>query len=536
MYSSPLEALMSSRRITPVIALGAVALLALAGCSGGNSANTSESSQGSDSLVIDTAFSIETTDPGHTYDPTGNMIAKALYETLVDFEGSDVSTPVPGLASWEQNDEATEFTFTLEGDRVFSDGSPIEAKDVVFSLQRIQGMADAKPNFLLGGLTIEEVDDKTIRFTSETPLLQLPAILANPALGIVNADVVMENGGSTDGSDSAQGFLDGESAGSGPFVLDTLDLSSQVVLTRNDEYNGDEESAYSRVVVRNVSESATQLANLKGGDSMVAMDLNGDQVAGLGDDISVDSVPSGQTIFLLLNQGEAGGDLANVKIAEAIRYALDYDALLELAGAGAVQATGVIPPGFEGALDSGVEQDLDKAKAALEEAGYTGQTLKLQFPNDYPVGGVEFTPLAERIQAQLEDAGIAVDLAPAPFATELDAYVNGTEGFGLWFWGPDYADSANFLPFAPGLKVGLRAGWAAEANPEIAGIAAGAAAATDAEQRTEAFTEFAEAMQAEGPFVPLIVPGRNISSASSVSGAVYNSVWEMDIAEIQPAG
>ncbi len=39
-----------------------------------------------------------------------------------------------------------------------------------------------------------------------------------------------------------------------------------------------------------------------------------------------------------------------------------------------------------------------------------------------------------------------------------------------------------------------------------------------------------------GPFVPLIVPGRNISSADSVKGAVYNSVWEMDIAEITPAG
>ncbi len=527
---------MSSRRSTSVIAIGAVALLALAGCSGGNSANNGEQSSGSDSLVIDTAFSIETADPGHTYDPTGNMIAKALYETLVDFEGSDVSTPVPGLASWEQNDTATEFTFTLEGDRVFSDGSPIEAKDVVFSLQRIQGMADAKPNFLLSGVTIAEVDEKTISFTTETPLLQLPAILANPALGIVNSDVVMENGGATDGTDSAQGFLDGESAGSGPFVLDTLDLSSQVVLTKNDEYNGDEESEFSRVVVRNVSESATQLANLKGGDSMVAMDLNGDQVSGLGDGLTVDSVPSGQTIFLLLNQGTAGGDLANVKIAEAIRYALDYDALLELAGAGAEQATGVIPPGFEGALDTGVEQDLEKSKAALAEAGYTGQTLKLQFPNDYPVGGVEFTPLAERIQAQLEDAGITVELAPAPFATELDAYVNGTEGFGLWFWGPDYADSANFLPFGPGLKVGLRAGWAAEANPAIAEIAANAAAATDADERTALFTDFAEAMQAEGPFVPMIVPGRNISSTDKVTGAVYNSVWEMDIAEITPAG
>lgn len=527
---------MVSRRSTSFLALGAVALLALAGCSGGNSANGGNSG-GGDSLVIDTAFSIETADPGHTYDPTGNMIAKALYETLVDFEGSDVSTPVPGLASWEQNDQATEFTFTLEDGRVFSDGSPIEAKDVVFTLQRVQGMEDAKPNFLLGGLTVTEVDDKTVSITSETPLLQLPAILANPALGIVNSDVVIENGGSTDGTDSAQKYLDGASAGSGPYVLDTLDLSSQVVLKKNDEYNGDEKAGYSRVVVRNVSESATQLANLKGGDSMVAMDLNGDQVAGLGDDLTVDSVPSGQTIFLLLNQSPAiAGELANVKIAEAIRYSLDYDALLELAGAGAVQATGVIPPGFEGALDSGVKPDAEKAKAALAEAGYTGQTLKLQFPNDYPVGGVEFTPLAERIQAQLKDAGINVELAPQPFATELDAYVNGTEGFGLWFWGPDYADSANFLPFGPGLKVGLRAGWAAEANPEIAAIAAEAASATDAEQRTEAFTSFAEAMQAEGPFVPLIVPGRNIATAKSVTGAVYNSVWEMDIAEITPAG
>src|SRR5690606_22073259 len=149
--------------------------------------------------------------------------------------------------------------------------------------------------------------------------------------------------------------------------------------------------------------------------------------------------------------------------------------------------------------DKGVTKDLAKAKAALAEAGYTGQTLKLQFPNDYPVGGVEFTPLAERVQAQLKDAGVNVELAPAPFATELDAYVNGKEGFGLWFWGPDYADSANFLPFGPGLKVGLRAGWEASANPTIAATAESAASATDPKERTAAFTKFAEEMQADGP-------------------------------------
>ncbi|QTX03813.1 ABC transporter substrate-binding protein [Agromyces archimandritae] len=524
-------------RSAAAVAFAAATALVLAGCSGGNSATKDDEGAAAGSLVIDTAFSIETADPGHTYDPTGNMLAKALYETLVDFEGSDVSTPVPGLATWTENDAATEFTFTLEDGRVFSDGSPITADDVVYSLTRVQGMAEAKPNFLLNGITIEAVDEQTVRFTTETPLLQLPAILANPALGIVNAGVAQANGGSGDADDSAQSFLDGESAGSGPFVLDSLDLTSQIVLTKNEKYNGDEESAYDRVVIRNVTESATQLINLQGGDSMVALDLNGDQVEGLGDGFTVDSVPSGQTIFLLLNQSaDIAGELANVKIAEAIRYGLDYDALLELAGAGATQATGVIPTGFEGALEDGVAQDLERAKAALAESGYAGQKLTLQFPNDYPVGGVEFTPLAERIQDQLAGIGLDVELAPAPFATELDAYVNGTEGFGLWFWGPDYADSANFLPFAPGLKVGLRAGWAADANPEIAGLAATAASATDPETRTADFTAFAEAMQADGPFVPLIVPGRNIATADTVAGAVYNSVWDVDIAEITPAG
>lgn len=525
----------------PAVALGTAAVIALAGCSGGNSANDSGEAGGESggSLVIDAAFSIETADPGHSYDPTGNMIAKALYETLVTFEGADVADPQPGLASWEQNDDATEFIFTLDDGRTFSDGTEVTADDVVFTLQRIQSLESAKPHFLLEGLTIEKVDDSTIRFTTETPSLQLPAILANPALGILNQEVVEENGGATDGSDSAQEFLDGESAGSGPYVLETLDLTSQVVLTKNPDYTGDENVAYDRVVVRNVTESATQLINLQGGDTMAALDLNGDQVSGLGDGdgLAVNPVASAQTIFLLFNQNdEVAGDMANTDIAEAVRYALDYDGLLELAGEGALQATGVIPPGFEGSLDAGVEQDLDRAQEALDAAGYDGETLTLQYPNDYPVGGVEFTPLAERIQAQLGDAGIDVELAGQPFATELDLYTGGQEGFGLWFWGPDYADSANFLPFGPGLTVGERAGWDEAAAGEIAELATSASTATDPEERTAAFTEFAEHMQQEGPFVPLIVPGKNFATTDEITGAVYNPVWELNIAEIQPAG
>lgn len=513
-----------------VVAAGLAVALGLSGCAAGSDdAGAAPSSN----LVIDTAFTLETGDPGRNYVPTGYMVSKAVYETLLDFEGSDESTPVPGLASYEQNDDATEFTFTLADGRVFSDGTPITADDVVFSLERVKGMTSSKANFLMEGIEVEKVDESTVRLTTETPSLKVPALMTNPSLAILNSKLVQENGGTTDDSDAAEAFLNGTSAGSGPYVIDSLDFESQVVLVENEHYNGRETPDFDRVVIRSVSESATQKMNLEGGDSHVAVDLNGDQIASLGDGFTVNSTPSAQTIFLLLNQDAGvGGITANPDFVTAVRYALDYDALLELAGAGSQQATGVIPPSFLGSLDAGVGHDAERAAAALAASGYAGETITLEYPNDYPVGGVSFTPLAERVQAQLAGAGIEVELAPAPFTTQIDEYVNGREAFSIWFWGPDYADSANFLPFAAGGKVGLRAGWPAEAAPGIVELQEAAANATSLEEREADFEAFASAMQEQGPFVPLIVPGSNIATADSITGVAYNSTWTMDIAEL----
>ncbi|MGO4103233.1 ABC transporter substrate-binding protein [Leifsonia sp. YAF41] len=512
-------------------ALGLTVALTLTGCAAGAPSGDAAAPT---SVVIDTAFTLETGDPGRNYVPTGYMVSKAVYETLLDFKGSDESTPVDGLASYTQNDDATEFTFTLDADRVFSDGTPVTADDVVFSLNRVKGMTESKANFLMEGIEVTKVDDHTVLLTTVTPSLKLPALMTNPSLAILNSKVVIENGGTTDNTDAAEKFLNGTSAGSGPYIIDSIDFESQVVLTENEKYNGAEDPDFSRVVIRSVSESATQKMNLEGGDSQVAIDLSGDQVAGLGKGVTVTSTPSAQTIFLLLNQNaDVSPVTSKPEFVSAVRYALDYDALLELAGAGSEQATGVIPPSFLGALTDGVKQDLAASKKALAASGYAGETVTLEYPNDYPVGGVSFTPLAERVQSQLAEAGINIELAPAPFTTQIDEYVNGREGFSIWFWGPDYADSANFLPFAAGAKVGLRAGWTAEQNPSVVALAAAAENATSMDQRAGAFSAFAQSLQEQGPFVPLIVPGSNIATADFISGVSYNSTWTMDIAELQ---
>ena len=530
--------LRTSRRTVIGLGLGAVAL---AGCSGGNSANNTTGGggegAGGGTLVVDTAFSLETGDPGRNYVPTGNMMLHAIYDTLLTFEGAAEDEPIPSLATVEKNEDATAFTFTLAEGRTFSDGTAVTADDVVFSLSRVQGMTESKANFLMNGITVEKLDDMTVQLTTDGPSLELPAIVTNPALSILNSKIVQENGGTTGEDDDAEDFLGTESAGSGPYMLDSMDITSQAVLVPNPEYNGEYAPAFDRIVLRNVTESATQLINLQGGDSNLAVDLNGDQVAELGEDFAVASSPSAETIFLLINQSEeAGGATANPKFAEAVRYALNYEELLQLAGAGSEEATGVIPPMFLGALDSGVAQDLDRAKEALEESGYTGESITLQFPSDNPIGGVEFTPVAERVQAQLKSAGIAVDLAPAPFATQIDPYVSGKEGFSMWYWGPDFADSSSFLPFGPGQKVGLRAGWEAEDAPEIAELVDAAANATTVDEREQAMSEYATAMQDEGPFVPMIVPGINLASDTSVTNVQHNTTWTLDIPLIQPAG
>lgn len=521
-------------RLLGGLAAAAAALLAMTGCSAGGAGG--DAAQDGPSLVIDRAFDLKTADPARSYEHTGNMLAHALYDTLLTFEGSDVTQPVPSLAEVTPNADNTEFEVTLTGERHFSSGNPITADDVVFSLERVQGIAGS-PSFLLDGVKVEKVDDKSVKLTTEKPMPQLPFILPNPSLGIVERAVVEQNGGSSGSDDAAEEFLNTTSAGSGPYLLESLELTSQIVLVANPAYDGPKEPGYGRIVIRNV-ETATQLVNVKGGDSQLALDLTGDQVAGLGSDIAVTTAPSSNLIFLLLNQSpEVNRFTSNPDFLAAVKSAIDYEALLEVAGEGSVVAPGLIPSSFVGALGEGQGPKHDPAKAAesLAKSGYAGETIQLNYPNDITLNGVDFNSVAQRVQSQLKEAGINVELAPAPVATELDAYRGGKETIGLWYWGADYPDPADYQVFTPGDLVGLRANWADGANPAVEQAAQAAATATG-DARQGAYEELQNQLNAVGPFIPLLQPAVNIAAASSVTGVAVNDVWGIDLADLKPAG
>jgi peptide/nickel transport system substrate-binding protein len=179
-----------------------------------------------------------------------------------------------------------------------------------------------------------------------------------------------------------------------------------------------------------------------------------------------------------------------------------------------------------------LKQDVAGAKSALAASGVAAQKPKLAYPSDLTLNGLSFQTLAEKLQSQLAAAGIAIDLAPAPVATELDNYRNGKEQMGLWYWGPDFPDPSNYLAFAPGGLIGKRANWPATAAPAINAVATQAGATADTAQRDALYQQFQQSLNASGPFIPLVQPPSNVVTATSVTGATYNPIWTVDVGTI----
>jgi peptide/nickel transport system substrate-binding protein len=496
-------------------------------------------------LVIGKSFDLVTMDPGRMFETTGGIIIPAMYDTLLTFQNNDVTTPVPSLAaSWEASEDATEFTFTLRDDAVFSDGSPVEAKDVAFSLNRVRELKSSGA-FLMEGVTAEAVDATTVVLTSEQPNPALPRIMPTPTLGIVNSDVVIENGGTdqagADAEDGAEEFLNATSAGSGPYILESFSTTSETVVARNPEYVGPTPAAFDRIVISN-KDVTTQAIDVQNGNADIVMDLASDQLSQLrsAEGLTIDETASPTIFFLFANANpEVSAVTSNPDFVEAVRYGLDYAGILELAGEGAVQAPGVIPDTFLGALapDLAVQRDVARAQEALARCGCEDETIQLEYPSDLTVSGLSFGPIAERIVANLDEVGISVELLPGPVATTLENYRAGTEQMGLWLWNPDYPDPQDYLVFGPGALVGLRAGWAEGADAEIEEVAQGAATNVDDDVRVPLFEEFQQLLNERGPFFPLFQPTSSVVSVSSrVSGASFHPTLLLDVHLLSPGG
>jgi peptide/nickel transport system substrate-binding protein len=525
------------RSLAPGCALAlTIGLAACGGSSGGGGGSSSSSSSSSSSLVVETSFVLKTLDPARMFEPTGLMIDHTLYDTLLTYKGSDVTTPVPDLAtSYTASPDAKTYTFKLRQGVKFANGDPVTAADVVFSLNRTKNI-DGNPSFLMAGITATTPNASTVVLTSGTPNTAIPAILTNPALGIVDQKKVVAAGGS-DASDAAKAdkaetALNTTSEGSGPYTLTSYSNTTQVVLTANPTYWGPKPK-YSKIVIRNVQANVQKLDVLKG-ESQIAVDLSPAQAQGMSG-VQIVNGASPNLFFLLTNDNPKVSKVtSNPKFQEAVRDGVNYASLVQLAGKGAVQAAGIIPSMFLGSLPtgSGVSYNLAAAKAALAASGVGHPTLNLVYPSDIQVNGISFGDLAARVQQDLQQVGITVKLQGQSIEVALNSYRGGQEAMGLWYWGPDFPDPSDYLNFLPGELVGLRAGWTKGSDPSLESLGTKAASTTAKAARQTIYQQIQRSMNTTSPFMPLIQPAQILVGATSLKNLQSNALWLVDLTEL----
>lgn len=524
--------------------------IAITGCGGGNGGSSPAASTGSSTgassdtggapsgtLVVDNSFVDKGLDPGHEFTPTNNMIIKAMYDTLVTFEPGKTD-PVPDLAeSWKGSDDATTYTFTLRDGATFSDGTPVTSADVVFSLNRMKNLQDA-PSFLLADTTITAPDAKTVVIKSKTPNPALLRILATPPTSILNSKVVKAHGG-TDAAnaakaDKAQAYLQTASAGSGAYTLTQGQQNQQYTLAVNPKYWGDA-PGFAKVVVRNMA-APTQLLNVQRGSNEIALDLSAQQANTLksNDKLQVTTDASVNVFDVEANMDSDISPTGNADLRKAIRLALDYNGYTRLSGVGAVQAPGVIPSQFLGALpeSDAVKQDVEKAKQLIASSGVSNPKIKLAYPSDATPNGVSFSSIAQKVKSDLDAVGINVELDGSPAVTFLKDYAAGKNQMSVSYWGPDYPDPNDYLVYAPGAPGTSRASdnnYTKADNPDLAALGAKAGSTLDDTERGKLFQDFQRGLNEDSPFMPLFQPAQAIAGSTGLTNVVLDPTYTLNI-------
>lgn len=474
---------------------------------------------------------IITLDPAVAYEFSGIQAEGNVYETLVTFTAGQEGVQPLLAESWEIAEEGDLYsiTFKLNPNATFASGNPVTAQDVVYSWGRAIDL-NLSPAFLLidvGQVTKDNLSAPDAQtFVVKIPKTVSPqvflSVITFTVAGVVEQAVVEANAGDDMGST----WLNDNSAGSGPYVLSSWEREVQVVLDANPNYWG-EAPAMKRVIMTNITETANRQSAIETGDADIVQDLAPEQKAALegNPDVQVLSADNTQLIYIGMNAMAAPFD--NPDVREAVRYAINYDEIIALTGGDAKLVQEVIPAGFLGHTgEIPFTQDIEKAKALLAQAGVAeGTEVTALVPSDFPAGPIDFPTLATKIQSDLAKVGLVMNLQQLQVSELLNIYRSedaAAKQMVFILWGPDYPDpDGNMTPFTnyAARSIAWRNGWD---NPEIAELAAQAAIASTAEERTAMYAEITERVFHEGPYAILYQPIRTYAIRSDIDGFVFN--------------
>ena len=512
---------------------------AVATTGGENSANRD--------IVILRDMDLASLDPHRMFCDTCMIVLSGTYERLVNVDPADPSKLLPGLATeWSANADSTEFTFKLNPAAKFADGSAVTSADVKWSFERSANM-NAGGSFLLAGLKqVDTPDPETavVVFNApNAPFLKIAG--AALAMSIANSKELTDQAKALTGPGAEQDeadtwFAEGRSAGSGPYTIESYTSGESIVLKRNENYWG-EKAPFASITIKQVADSASQLLQMKAGDADMAMNIAFDSIGDASSipGVAVTPLDSFNFIHLNLNHLAAGGEkLADARVRQAIRYAIDYDKLIEttLAGNGQVQAT-AIPNGFPGT--EGLElpaRNLDKAKQLMADAGLAdGFSIESEYIQQN-VYGVDFDTMMQSIQQDLKDIKIDLSLKPVDRPQfSADRKAQGI-AFAPLYFAPDYIDASEYIGYFGPVSSSFRGFAGPVPNATYENDAASEAnlakalGTSDEAARAALYNEIAKKMIDDAEVIALVNPKLLFVTSADIPVEVVSPCCILDLA------
>ncbi|WP_298435190.1 ABC transporter substrate-binding protein [uncultured Jannaschia sp.] len=384
-------------------------------------------------------------DPAESFEIQGSDASRNIYMKLVNLFPDDLEAGYqPEIAeSWEVSEDGRTITFTIREGLTFHSGNPIRAEDVEFSLRRAVLM-DKTPAFILKqfGFTPENVeqtivaDGNTISITTDQTYATSFVLNCLTATigGVVDKELVMAN--EVDG-DFGNTWLKTNSAGSGAYKLVSWKPNESLTLESNpDFYLGAPEME--RVIVRHVTESASQRLLLERGDIDVARNLNPEDIQGASgaEGVEIAEELRGRLMYVALNQKHP--ELSKPQVRQAFKMLIDYEGMENSFLKGAYTThQNFLPRTYLGAVDENpFTYDVEAARALIEEAGVP-EGLEIELGVREAQERIE---IAQALQNAAAQVGITINITVGTSAQilaryrarELDLYVGA--------WGPDYPD------------------------------------------------------------------------------------------------
>jgi len=438
----------------------------------GDSAEETEGVQGGE-LIDASAFAqgpAEHLDPALSTEVSASQVGESLYDGLTQVNYSDPENPeVQGQVaeSWESNDDATEWTFTIRDELFFSDETEVLPSSFVRAWERASDPDFAGDysylfSFIEGGQEkldgaaeeisgIEADDDAmTLTVTMSAPYSNFPAV-AGFKLFAPMPEAVEE-------LEDQNEWENGLMVGNGPFMLDEPRNDQEVVLVPNPQWDGTkydeglelpEQPFLDKITFVVSADEDTAYNSFEAGEAQVGP-LPAGRVQQAADQYAstLDDPVLGAYYFQINDRDPRIGGEENLLLRQAISQAIDREEINEAVYEGTrTTATGITPPGipgFEEGLCEFCAYDEAAAQAAYDEwtanGGALDGPLPIQFNAD---AGHE--PVVQIVIDNLAQIGIEATAEPIPSETYFGQMAEGGCVICRSGWIADYPTYDNFM-------------------------------------------------------------------------------------------